>query len=320
MKRQFAKDLKPKTPVSDIFFISSREIKDRRDGGQFLKLELADKTGSVAAVMWDNLSSVIDFAKPGTFVLVNGMVGEYNGKLQMTVAMLQPIAARDVKSEDFVAASRYSPDEMFTEIQAWFAEVKNPHLRRLVDNIFADPEVVRRFKAAPGGARVHHAFLGGLLEHTLFMLRASRSLHDAYVEVDYPLLVAGIILHDVGKIDEYEYEPAIDHTDQGRMLGHIVMGYRRVEAAIRELPEFPPELERMLLHMILSHHGTLEFGSPKTPKFVEAYLLHTLDLIDARVAMFRKSTADNATARWTEYDKYLETNVYIRHTPPAAGG
>ena len=311
MKRQFIKDLVAKTPVNDVFYLSGRDVKDRRDGGQFLKLELTDKTGSIPAVMWDNISSALEIARPGAFLRVSGSVGEYNGKLQMTVALLQPVAEKDVQSADFINASIYPLDEMFAEVRRCFEEVTNPHLRQLLDAIFADGELVREFKAAPGGAKVHHAYLGGLLEHTLFMLRASRSLKTTYAEVNYPLLVAGIILHDIGKVDEYRYETALDHTDQGRLLGHVVMGYQRVDAAIRRLPEFPEQLAQMLLHMILSHHGKMEFGSPKIPTFVEAYLLHALDHMDAWVAMFRKTTADNANVRWTDYDRYLETVVFI---------
>jgi 3'-5' exoribonuclease len=317
MKKQFVKDLTVKTPVNDIFYLSGREVKDRRDGGQFLKLELADKTGTIAAIMWDNVAESLDFARTGTFVRVNGRMGEYNGKLQLTVALLEPIAARDVNAVDFLAASRYPVEEMAREFRGYFDLVTEPNLRRLLDNVFADPEFVRQFNAAPGGARVHHAYLGGLLEHTLFMLRAVRCIRDTYPEVNYPLLIAGIILHDAGKVDEYTYETVLDHTYDGRLIGHVVMGYRRIDAEIRKLPDFPVELGRMLLHMILSHHGELEFGAPKTPKFVEAYLLHMFDHIDAWAAMFRETVAGNPGIKWTEYNNYLETNVYVPDPAPA---
>jgi 3'-5' exoribonuclease len=316
MKRQYIKDLVVKTPVSDIFYIANREVKDRRDGGQFLKLELADKSGSIQAIMWDNVSTMIDIARSGTFARVNGIVGEYNGKMQMTVSLLQPVADRDVKAEDFIVVSKYPIDEMSAELVRFFDEVTDPHLRRLLDTVFGDADIVRQFNAAPGGAKVHHAYIGGLLEHTLFMLRASRSLKTTYAEANYPLLVAGIILHDIGKIDEYKYQLAIDHTDEGRLLGHVVMGYQRIDAVIRKLPGFPPELAKMLLHIILSHHGEMEFGAPKTPKFVEAYLVHMLDHIDAWVAMFRTATKDQSDAKWTDYHSYLETNVFLPGKPP----
>lgn len=310
MKHQFVKSLNLKTPVSSIYYIAGREVKDRRDGGHFLKLELSDKTGAIAAVMWDNVPSCLDLAKPGVFVRVQGTVGEYNGKFQLTVSLLQPAAESEIQVEDFLSVSKYPVEEMYSELTGGFAEVTDPDLRRLLDAVFRDQEFVAAFKKAPGGARVHHAYLGGLLEHTVFMLRASRALKETYAEVNYPLLVAGIILHDVGKIDEYVYETVIDHTFDGRLLGHVVMGYRRVDAEIRKLAGFPEELARMFLHMLLSHHGEMEFGAPKTPKFVEAYLLHMLDHIDAWTAMFRETVAANPGVKWTDYNTWLETNVY----------
>ncbi|MEO0109065.1 MAG: OB-fold nucleic acid binding domain-containing protein [candidate division WOR-3 bacterium] len=316
MKKQFVKDLKVKTAVSDIFYLSTREVKDRRDGGQFLRLELSDKTGTIAAVMWDNIAVVLDSVNPGTFVRANGVVGEYQGRLQMTVALLQPVNEREVSPGDFLAVSQYPIEEMYAELRGYFEEVTDPHLRRLLDLIYSDETFVYRFKNAPGGARVHHAYLGGLLEHTVFMLRAARSFKSTYPELNYPLLVTGIILHDIGKVDEYKYDLVIDHTLDGRLLGHVVMGYRRVDTAIRALGEFPEELARMLMHMMLRHHGEMEFGAPKTPKFFEAYLLHMIDHIDAWAAMFRETVAANPGTKWTDYNNYLETNVYIPDPAP----
>lgn len=314
-KRQFIKDLAVKTPVSDVFYLASREVKDRRDGGQFLRLELADRTGTIVAVVWENVAAAIDVARPGAFVRVNGIVGEYAGKPQLTVAFIQPVPETEIRSEDFIAVSKYPADELFQELRAYFDEVTSPPLRQLLELVFSDAETERQFKLAPGGVRVHHAYVGGLLEHTVFMLRASRSLKATYAEIDYPLLVAGIILHDLGKIDEYRYRTVIEHTDEGRLVGHVVMGYRRVDAAIRQLEAFPVELSKMLLHMMLSHHGEMEFGAPKTPKFVEAYLLHMLDHVDAWSAMFREAAAANKGVRWTDYNTYLETNVYLPDRP-----
>jgi len=317
MKRQFAKDLAPRTVVSDIFYIAGREVKDRRDGGHFLKLELTDKTGVINAVVWDNIEEVLESAKPGQFVRVNGSVGEYNGKLQMTVAHITPVLDKEISRDDFVAASRYPIEGMYEELVGHFEAVTNPHLRKLLDLVFSDEDFKKRFKDAPGGARVHHAYLGGLLEHTVFMLRIADSFKTTYPEVDFPLLVTGIILHDAGKIDEYQYSNVIDHTFDGRLLGHVVMGYQRIDAAIRKLPEFPEELARLLLHMILSHHGEMEFGAPKTPKFVEAYLLHMLDHIDAFTAIYREMVAKNPDVKWTEFNTFLESNVYIPDKPAA---
>jgi 3'-5' exoribonuclease len=201
---------------------------------------------------------------------------------------------------------------MLAELRGFIAEVKNVHLRALLDAFFDDPRFVEQFSLVPAGARVHHAYLGGLLEHTLMMCRGARVLPDNYAEVDRDLLLTGIILHDIGKLREYVYDIAIDHTPDGRLLGHLVMGCQMVEEKLAGIKDFPEELSKLIRHIILAHHGEMEFGSPKTPKFVEAFLVFSLDYLDSRVAIFRDMVEKNKNVKWTDYNDYLESNVYVR--------
>jgi len=315
VKKQFIKDLKAGTQVDDVFYCSRRDVKERRDGGAFLTLELRDRTGSAPAIMWDRIEDALRCVEVGGFYRVVGRMGDYQGKPQFTVSLIYPANSADISRDDFIATSRYDREKMLAELRGYVAAVKNRYLRALLDAFFADPEFVAEFSLVPAGARVHHAFLGGLLEHTVMMCRAAQSLPDIYTELDRDLLMTGVILHDVGKVREYVYDVAIDHTPDGRLMGHLVMGAKMVEDRIAAIEGFPAELSRMIRHIVLSHHGELEFGSPKTPKFAEAFLVFALDYADSRLAIFREVVEKNKNAKWTDFNPYLETNVYIKDQP-----
>jgi 3'-5' exoribonuclease len=311
MKKQFIKDLKPGLPVDDVFYLTRRDIKERRDGAPFLTLHFQDRSGTVAGIMWDGVPDALQCLDSSGFYHVRGKLGDYQGKPQLTVTAIYPAALDEIRRDDFIAASRFDRAEMLARLRDCIASVKDRHLRRLLDTFFNDAGFVEQFSLAPGGAAVHHAYLGGLLEHTLQMCRVAETAGAVHEEINADLLMTGVILHDIGKVREYTYESALDHTFDGRLLGHIVIGYEMVRERIAAIEDFPEELARMLLHIILSHHGHMEFGSPKTPKFVEAFVVYFLDNLDARVAMFREAVNRNRGVKWTDYHPYLETNVYI---------
>jgi 3'-5' exoribonuclease len=315
MKRQFVKDLKAGVLVNDIFLCSRRDVKERRDGVPFVTFEFRDKTGSVNGIMWDKVEDALNFITPGTFCRVQGRVGDYQGKLQLTVSIIVPANDSEVSRGDFIAVSRYSCEDMTAELRGYIEGVTAPHLRSLLNSFFGDKQFMQEFQNAPAAQQVHHACIGGLLEHTVLMCRIARVIPQVYPEVNHDLLLTGIILHDVGKTREYVYEKAIDHSLDGRLIGHIVTGYQMVQDKIAAIPDFPAEPARMLLHIILSHHGQMEFGSPKTPKFAEALIVHFLDNLDARVAMFRDAVEKNPNVKWTDFHQYLETNIYIPDKP-----
>lgn len=315
MKRQFVKDLKPGTLVNDVFFCNRLDIKDRRDGGRFITFELRDRTGALSAIMWDNIEDGLTYIANGGFCHVQGKASDYQGRVQVTVSGLFPVDPSQISRGDFIAVTRFNRTELLEELKYHINAIQNPYLRQLLEAFFNDPKFAEQFALAPAAVRVHHAYLGGLLEHTVLMCRQIEPLCTAYPELNKDLIRTGVILHDVGKVREYSYDLTIEHTDEGKLLGHIVLGYQMVLEKINTIPEFPEALRQMVLHMILAHHGENEYGSPKTPKFPEAFIVFFLDYLDSRLAIFRAAMEKNKGVRWTDFNDFLDTDIYIKDQP-----
>ena len=313
MKKQFIKELIVGNKVNDVFYIRSRRQLEKRDGSKFLILELSDKTGTVEGKIWDYVDDLFSESSPGNFAKVEGSVSEYMGETQITISNILKVSEKEVSGKDFIASSKFDIETMYKEFTTYIELVKDSDLKKLLVNLFSNSEFVTRFQNAPASTGIHHGYLGGLLEHTLFMLRLSQSVPDVYPEIDYSLLVTGLILHDVGKITSYTYEKVIDHTDEGQLIGHIVRGYEIAKNEIDKITGFPEHKKQMLLHIILSHHGLREYGSPTTPKFAEAFMVHDLDNLDARMMMFRDTTEKNQDTKWSDYHQFLETRVFIKN-------
>jgi 3'-5' exoribonuclease len=312
MKKQFVKDLAVGSKVNDVFYIRSRRQLEKRDGGKFFILELADKTGAIQGKIWD-YEEFITESVPNNFAKVQGDVVEYNEEAQIKVINIQKISDKEVASADFIASSKYDIEKMYQELIGYINTVKDRDYRKLLDNLFANPDFVTKFRNAPASTGIHHGYLGGLLEHTLFMVRLSRSVPAVYPEIDDSLLVTGLILHDIGKINSYTYDKVIDHTDEGKLIYHIVDGYDIAKHEIEQIPDFPEQKKELLLHIILSHHGKREYGSPVTPKFAEAFIVSDLDNLDARLWMYRDVTEKNKNQKWSDYHPFLETEVFIKN-------
>lgn len=313
MKKQFAKELNVRDKVNDIFYIRSRRQLEKRGGGKFLILELSDKTGTIEGKIWDYVDDLFQASNPGNFVKVEGTVSEYMDETQITISNILKVSEKEVSGKDFLPSSKFDIETMYKGLTGYIELVVDADLRKLLNNLFSNPEFLNKFKYAPASTGIHHGYLGGLLEHTLFMLRLSQSVPNVYPEIDYSLLIAGLILHDIGKITSYTYEKVIDHTDEGHLIGHIVRGYEMAKDEIDKIEGFPEQKKQMLLHIILSHHGLREYGSPTTPKFAEAYLVHDLDNLDARMMMFRDTTEKNQDTKWSDYHQFLETRVFIKN-------
>lgn len=313
MKKQFVKDLIVGNKVDDVFFIRSRRQLKKHDGSKFLIIELVDRSGVILGKIWDGVDEFYAETTPGNFAKIQGDVTEYNGETQITILSINRVAEQDVAPKDFIAGSRFDIETMYVELMDYINAIPDSDYRKLLNNIFSNSDISQKFKMAPASTGIHHAYLGGLLEHTLFMLRLAQSVQHVYPEIDFSLLVAGIIVHDIGKIKEYNYDKAISHTDEGYLIGHIVIGYEIVKREIDKIPDFSEDKKQLLLHIILSHHGQREFGSPTTPKFAEAYLVHALDNLDARLMMYREVTENAQGAKWSDYHQFLETKVFIRN-------
>ena len=323
MKSPNISDLQPGQPVTGVFLVSAKEVRQKKSGDPYLSLTLTDKTGDIDAKMWDNVEGVLEAFDRNDFVRVTGLASLYNNRLQFTIHRLARMADDTVDQGDFFPASKRDRNEMLGELRGVIAAIANVHIRTLLEKLFEMPGVAEKFKTAPAAKSIHHAWLGGLIEHVLSLCTLCRAVAPNYPEVDVDLLLAGAILHDIGKIDELTYKRGFGYSDDGQMIGHIVQGLRLVDDAARQVPDFPPALKTLLDHMILSHHGSLEFGSPKTPMFAEAMLLHHLDNMDSKMESMRAAAAREpfAEGAWSSYVPSLERMVLKKDrflNPPAA--
>ncbi len=308
MKSPFVSELQPNQPVTSTFLVLHKDVRQKKSGEPFLSLMLGDRTGDVDAKMWDNVSEVVETFERDHFVRVKGVAQVYQNRLQLTIHKLAKIEDSEVDPADYFPASKRDPAEMFAELQAIIAGFTNPHLKALLEAVFGDPDIARRFRTAPAAKAIHHAFLGGLIEHVLSMCHLCRVTAAHYKNVDLDLLLTGAILHDVGKIAELNYERSFGYSSDGQMLGHIVIGLRIVADKLRHVPEFPARLRTLVEHMIVSHHGELEYGSPKVPLFLEALLLHHLDNLDSKMECMRALIENDRQVDgcWTSYCAPLE--------------
>jgi 3'-5' exoribonuclease len=310
-KKKYVKDIVAGDGFSDVFVLTEKSMAHKRDGNPFLNLVLADNSGQIKGVVWDNVSQIASAANAGDFVRVKANAGEYRGKLQLVVKSMDAVPAGDVSPEDFLPSSARDTDKMFERLKTLTDTITSPGLRALMDACWNDADLVQRFKRSPAAKKMHHAYLGGLIEHTLSMALLADKVAGHYSGVDRDLLIVGAVLHDIGKIRELTYDVNIDYTDEGRLLSHIAIGLEMVHAKIQAIPGFPSEQTALIKHMIVSHHGAREFGSPEPPKTIEAVLLNYIDEIDSRVNGIREFMAnDDPDASWTAYHRLLERQFY----------
>jgi 3'-5' exoribonuclease len=305
-------DLAPGQSVQGVFLVQSKEVRQKKTGEPYLSLVLMDRSGDVEAKMWDNIADVVETFERDDFVRVRGQTVAYQGKTQLTVHSLQRISDEDVDISDFLPVSRRDPEQMWRELNEFIGSISNPHLKALLQAIFSDREIADAYRRAPAAKGIHHAWIGGLLEHVLSMSALARFLASHYPGIDLDLLMAGVLLHDIGKIRELDYSRSFSYSTEGGLIGHIQIGLRIVAD---HLPaDFPPRLRNLLEHLILSHHGQLEFGSPKLPCFPEAMLLHLIDLTDSKMAAMQASLEKekNSDSVWTGYNAALERSILDR--------
>jgi 3'-5' exoribonuclease len=310
-KRKFVSDIAAGDGIGEIFVLAEKSMSHKRDGNPFLNVVLADNSGQIKGVVWDNVAQIASGVNAGDYVRVTAQAGEYRGMLQLVVKSMSTVSAAEVAPEDFLPASNRDTEKMFERLRALTDTIESPSLRSLMDACWNDADLVQRFKRAPAAKKMHHAYLGGLIQHTLSMALLADKVAGHYSGVDRDLLIVGAVLHDMGKIRELTYDVAIDYTDEGRLLSHIAIGLEIVQAKIQSLAEFPPELAALVKHMIVSHHGAREFGSPEPPKTIEAVLLNYIDEIDSRVNGIREfMAADDPDASWTAYHRLLERQFF----------
>ena len=313
MKKQFIKDIKAGDFVDDIFALSEKSLSRKKDGNSFLNLAVADKTGSLKGVMWDNIAKVVDAVSAGSVVRIKGNVSEYREALQLVVKSLEPVA-EGFDPFDFLPATNRDVEQMFSRLVQITDTLSDNPLKKLMEAFWKDEGFVKGFKTAPAAKMMHHAYVGGLLEHTLSAAILADKLAGHYSGVNRDLLIVGTILHDIGKVKELSYDVAIDYTDQGRLLSHIIISTLMVREKMEAIAGFPAETADLLIHMIISHHGERAFGSPEPPKTIEAILLNFVDEIDARVKGVREfMDKEDPNADWTSYHRLLGRHFYMKN-------
>jgi 3'-5' exoribonuclease len=313
VKSRYIQDLETRDDLeNEPFLLQDVVRRTTRDGRRYLLCTFGDKTGQASGVFWDVPEHIDSWIRPGLAVLVTGKVTLYKNALQITTTDLNVWQRPDMAV--FLASSKRPRDEMVTELHRRIDSLSSPW-QELVKAVLLEPEFFRRFVNAPAARQMHHAYISGLLEHTLSMATLSLTLAEHYPYVDRDLLLAGTLLHDAGKAVEYEVSNGFQFSDDGRLVGHIVRAITLVERAAATIADFPPEKLRHVVHLIASHHGTQEWGSPVVPKTLEAILLHQLDLLDSRVqGFFDHLNNDSGEERWSTRTSYMFNTELRRPT------
>ena len=311
MKTRYVSDLQPDESVTSYFLVQQKDVRLKKSGEPYLSLILADRTGRLEAKMWDGISEVAETFDQDDFVKAQGLVNVYRDRPQMTIHRLRRVDESEVDISQYFPHTKRDIDEMWVELMAAVAAISHPHLKSLLEGLLADEEIAERMKRAPAAKTLHHAFIGGLLEHITSLLRLAKVTAANYDFVDADLVTAGVVLHDLGKIYELEYKRTFGYSDEGQLLGHIIIVLRILDRKCAEIPGFPPKLKMLIEHLILSHHGQYEFGSPKLPMFPEALLLHQIDDLDSKLESMRASVEDEVLGgeNWTRYNPSLERRL-----------
>lgn len=310
MKSAYISDLAADQTITSFFLVHAKEIRTGSTGKAYLRLELGDRTGTIEARMWENFEEPSAAVARDEFVKVQARVELYRGRNQLILEKMRAARAEEVDLEDYFPRTQEDVEKLYSDLRGHLAVVGNPWLRRLLAGVVEDPEIAPALKRAPAARTMHHAYLGGLLEHIVSLCGLCRAVAPRYPEVDADLLLTGAVLHDIGKIRELSYDRAIGYTTEGMLLGHIVMELELVSKKMDAIEGFPPPLRTLVQHLLASHHGREEFGSPRRPMFPEAVLLHYLDDLDAKMAAMRASYASgDGDEEWTARNPALERRL-----------
>lgn len=294
----------------------------RNKPGHYLSLTLSDSTGQIEAVVWEEGEAVAESFEEGDVVAVRGKVGQYRDQPQLVVLAIERQAPEEVAPDQFLPPCRRDTGPLEEDLRAVIESIENPYLRRLLDTFYDDAEFMERFRRAPAAVRLHHAYVGGLLEHTVEVLSLLEVLCQHYPDINRDLVMTGTLLHDIGKLEELVSTTTFDYTDLGRLIGHIAISDQMVCDAMDAIDDFPEHTRMMVRHLILSHHGSREMGSPEPPKTLEAMALHMAENADAQVnRVWRTITKHrNGVTRWTDWDRLLERYIYLGPVEPPESG
>jgi 3'-5' exoribonuclease len=313
-KTIFISDLAEGQQIHDLFLVSRKNLGETKNGKPYLALSLMDRTGEIEARIWNNAAHFDSLAETGQIVAIEAQVKAFRDQLQLSISSLAPHQDDEGQLGHFIPASKRSVKEMKQELSGIISDISDPHLHQLLTSIFQG-ELLKQFSKAPAAKQMHHAYLGGLLEHTLSVAGLAIKLTNHYPTLDRDLLVASALLHDLGKIREFSFTTVpFDYTSSGRLVGHLVMGSEMVRQQAESVADFPPERLDQLIHLILSHHGRHEFGAPCLPMTSEAILLHHIDDIDAKMNYIDRLSepVEPGNYQWSDYQRPLERFLLLR--------
>lgn len=317
MSRRYVNQLSNGDAVDESFLVADKQLRANRQGNLYLHLELRDKTGSVGARLWNASEGLARTFDPGDYLRVKGKTQVFQGALQLILSHIEVVDPAKIEPEDYLPQSTQNVARLTAKLREILLSIGNPHLRALVECFLIDEEFVRKFTTAPAGIKNHHAYHAGLLEHVVTILTIADRIVDLYPELDRDLLLTGIFLHDIGKVSELSYDRAFAYSDEGQLVGHLVMGVEMLRDKVEQSADltgepFPNELLLRLKHMIVSHHGTHEFGSPKLPMTLEAIALHYLDNLDAKIHTFSREIRDDPCreSSWTPFQQNLGRRLF----------
>lgn len=310
-KSIYLKDIKQGEKISSSFLAAEKNMAFSLKGAPYLTVKLKDKTGELDGKVWDNAMEFDQQFKKGDIIAIEGRANTYKNSIQISIISLKKCNWEEVEPADYLPVAKGDVAAMYSELLGHLEMVQSKPLRDLLYAFFKAEKTAELFKRAPAAKGFHHIYLGGLLEHTLSVVRLLTKIADHYQHLDRDMLIAGGLLHDIGKIYEFSYDQLIEYSDEGRLIGHIVMGVEMIDKEIAALPDFPAQLALELRHIILSHHGEFEFGSPKRPKTMEALAVHYMDDLDAKLNAFQTFTAEStADSDWTNYNRFFERYLY----------
>ncbi|MEZ5360926.1 MAG: HD domain-containing protein [Bryobacterales bacterium] len=326
MKTYYVQDCQPNDRLTSYFLVQTKEVRFKKNSGEpYLSLTLSDRTGQIEAKMWDGVEEIVETFDRDHFIKVKANIQLYREKPQMIIQKLRRAEESEIDLADYVPHTKRDVDEMLTELRDAVNGFQNPHLKDLARAFLDDEAIMAKLRVAPAAKSLHHAVVGGLLEHVCSLMNLARLVCSNYDYLDVDLVQTGVLLHDVGKIDELTYDRAFGYSSEGQLLGHITRCIQMIERKCAQLPDFPPRLKALVEHMVLSHHGRYEFGSPKLPSFPEALALSYIDDLDSKLESMRAAmdAEFGASSEWTRYNPSLERSVlnparYLNPSAPAA--
>jgi 3'-5' exoribonuclease len=320
MPKIFVSEIKPNQDIVSLFVAAEKQLKTARNGNYYLNLKLTDRTGEIIGRMWEGAAEAAALFNSGNVISLHGRTELYQDKVHISITEISPVRTGGFDPADFLPVCPYDRDALYAQLTRLPSRMPEGHLRMLCQHFLADSALMERFKLAPAAKTIHHAYLGGLLEHTVSVIGLVYRFCNHYPDLDRDLLMVGAFLHDIGKVDEFVYDVHIDYSDAGRLVGHMVLGTQILEEKIGRVEGFPREAALLLKHLILSHHGEIQFGAVRLPLNKEALALHIADDLDFKMNAVGRILSDpgGSQATWTGYDTIFGRHFFRGFPQPAS--